>query len=224
MLRILNINDDSALSEEIIASFRLSGFNVDMTRLGLVGVTRAISHSYDVVVLGEALPDLAGSTVISALRGAGVQTPVIMVSSTSDFAQRAQGLRAGADDYISMPFSQEEMLARMEVLVRERVRVPQKSAILRTNALQLDLIRHIVTHGQRTQRLLPKECRLLEFMMRHVGRILTRSEIFEAVWDHHFDPGTNLIDVHVGRLRRKLSELGLPPMIFTIRGSGYRFQ
>jgi two-component system OmpR family response regulator len=224
MQRVLNIHDEPVLGDEITTSLRSSWFSVDMTRLGLAGVTRAISQTYDVVVLGETLPDAAGPAVVSALRGAGVQSPVIMVSGTSDMAQRIEGLRAGANDYQAMPFSPEEMLARVEVLLRKSVRVTQNSAILRNDVLELDLVKHIVAHGQRRQRLLPTECRLLEFMMRHTGRILTRSEIFEAVWDHHFDPGTNLIDVHVGRLRKKLAALELPSMIRTIRGSGYRFE
>ena len=224
MLRVLNIQDEPVLQQEIATCLTSSGFSVDMTHLGLTGVTRAISDNYDVVVLGQTLPDVTGPAVVSALRGVGVQTPVIMVSGTSDLAQRIQGLRAGADDYLAMPFSPEEMLARVEVLLRKRVRVIENSALLRTDALELDLPKHIVAHGERKQRLLPTECRLLEYMMLHTRRILTRSEIFEAVWDHHFDPGTNLIDVHVGRLRKKLATLGLPPMIITIRGSGYRFE
>lgn len=223
MIRILNINNEPALQQGITTSLASSGFSVDMTHLGLTGVSRAISDNYDVLVLGQALPDITGPAIVSALRRVGVQTPVIMVSGTSDMAQRIQGLRAGADDYLATPFSPEEMLARVEALLRKRVRVSQNSALLRTGALELDLVKHIVAHGEDKQRLLPTECRLLEFMMNHTGRILTRSEIFEAVWDHHFDPGTNLIDVHVGQLRKKLATLGLPPMIVTIRGSGYRF-
>lgn len=224
MPRVLNIHDEPVLGQEITASLTSSGFSVDMTHLGLTGVTRAISYNYDVVVLGQTLPDVTGPAVVSALRGVGVQTPVIMVSGTSDIAQRIQGLRAGADDYLVMPFSPEEMLARVEVLLRKRVHLTKDSAILRTDVLELDLVKRHIAHGESKQHLLPTECRLLEFMMHHAGRIITRSEIFEAVWDHHFDPGTNLIDVHVGKLRKKLAALGLPSMILTIRGSGYRFE
>lgn len=224
MLKILNIHDEPVLGQFITASLTSSGFSVDMTHLGLTGITQAISDNYDVVVLGQTLPDVTGSAVVLTLRGAGVKTPVIMVSSTSDIEQRIQGLRAGADDYLVMPFSSEEMLARVEVLLRKRVRAAQDSAILRIDALELDLVKRQVVHGGRIQHLLPTECRLLEFMMRHAGRVLTRCEIFEAVWAYHFDPGTNLIDVHVGKLRRKLTVLGLPLIILTIRGAGYRFE
>ncbi len=184
---------------------------------------RAISHNFDVVVLGQTLPDVTDQAVVSALRGIGVQTPVIMVSSTSDIAQRIQGLRAGADDYLVTPFSPDEMLARVEVLLRKRLHPRKDSAALRTSTFELDLVKRNIVHEECKQHLLTKECRLLEFMKRHSGRILTRCEIFEAVWDHHYDPGTNSIDVHVGKLRKKLAMLGLPPMILTIRGAGYRF-
>ncbi|MGA7781269.1 MAG: response regulator transcription factor [Paraburkholderia sp.] len=224
MLRVLNIHDEPVLGQEITTSLISSGFSVDMTRLGLTGVKRAIAHNYDVVVLGQTLPDVTGPAVVSALRGIGVQTPVIMVSSTSDIAQRIQGLRAGADDYLVMPFSPDEMLARVEVLLRKRVPPTKDSAVLRTSTFELDLVKHHIVHEGRKQHLLPTECRLLEFMIHHAGRILTRCEIFESVWDHHFDPGTNSIDVHVGKLRKKLAALGLPSMILTIRGAGYRFE
>jgi len=204
MLKVLNIHDEPVLGEEITSGLRSSGYSVDTAHLGLAGVTRAMSHDYDVLVLGETLPDIGGPAVVSALRGVGLQTPVIMVSGTADIEQRIEGLRAGADDYLAMPFSREEMLARVEALLRKMTHVPDNGAILRTNAFELDLIKRIVTHRQRKQRLLPTECRLLEFMIRH--------------------PETNRIAVHVGRLRKKLAELGVPPMILTIRGSGYRFE
>ena len=224
MLKVLNIHDELVLGEEITSGLRSSGYSVDTAHLGLAGVTRAMSHDYDVLVLGETLPDIGGPAVVSALRGVGLQTPVIMVSGTADIEQRIEGLRAGADDYLAMPFSREEMLARVEALLRKMTHVPDNGAILRTNAFELDLIKRILTHRQRKQRLLPTECRLLEFMIRHSGRTVTRSEIFEAVWMHHLDPETNRIAVHVGRLRKKLATLGLPPMILTVRGSGYRFE
>ncbi|RFU49143.1 response regulator transcription factor [Paraburkholderia sp. DHOC27] len=224
MLRVLNIHDEPALGQVITASLTSSGFSVDMTHLGLTGVTRAINHDYDVVVLGQTLPDVSGPAVVSTLRGVGIQIPVLMVSNTSDTAQRIQGLRAGADDYLATPFSPEEMLARVEVLLRKRARHTRDSALLRTQHVELDLIKRKLVHAGRKQSLLPTECRLLEFMMQHAGRVLTRCEMFESVWGHHFDPGTNLIDVHVGKLRRKLAALGLPPLIITVRGAGYRFE
>lgn len=224
MLKVLNIHDEPSLGQVITASLTSSGFSVDMTHSGLTGVTRAIRHNYDVVVLGQTLPDVSGPAVVSTLRGAGIQTPVIMVSHTSDTAQRIQGLRAGADDYLSMPFSPDEMLARVEVLLRKRMNQIKDTGVLRTATFQLDLVKRNLIHVGRNQPLLPTECRLLEFMMHHAGRVLTRCEMFETVWGHHFDPGTNLIDVHVGKLRRKLASLGLPPLITTIRSAGYRFE
>jgi two-component system OmpR family response regulator len=224
MLKVLNVHDKPVRAEEITSSFRSSGYSADTTRRGLAAVTRAILHDNVVVVLGETLPDTAAPAVVTALRGVGVQTPVIMVSGSAEIALRIQALRAGADDYRAMPFTQEEMLARVEAILRKMASVPHNSAILRTNALELDLVRRIVSHRQRKQRLRPTECRVLEFMIRHAGRTLTRSEILEAVWKYHYDPETNRLAVHVGRLRKKLAALGLPQMILTIRGSGYRFE
>ncbi|MFM0653601.1 response regulator transcription factor [Paraburkholderia sediminicola] len=224
MLTALTIHNEPALEQEITTCLKSSGFNVDVTCLGRAGLSRAISNNYDVVLLGQSLPDITGPAFVSALRGIGMQTPVIMISSISNIADRIRGLRAGADDYMMMPFSPDEMLARVDVLMRKRVRLTNNSAVLRTNALELDLVKHIVALGDRKQCLLPTECRLLEFMMRHTDRILTRSEIFEAVWGYHFDPGTNLIDVHVGRLRKKFAAFESPPTIVTIRGAGFRFR
>jgi DNA-binding response OmpR family regulator len=145
------------------------------------------------------------------------------MSAMSDVDQRIQGLRAGGDDYLTKPFSPDEMFARVEVLLRRRPRHAKAETMLRNGALELDLVRRKVTHRQRELDLQPTEFRVLEFMMRHTGQVLTRTMIFEAVWGCRFDPGTNLIDVHVGRLRKKVEMPGERPLIRTIRGSGYLF-
>jgi DNA-binding response OmpR family regulator len=152
-----------------------------------------------------------------------METPVLVMSAMSDVDQRIQGLRAGGDDYLTKPFSPEEMFARIEVLLRRRPRHTKAETLLRSGALELDLVRRKVTYRQRELDLQPTEFRVLEFMMRHSGQVLTRTMIFEAVWGCRFDPGTNLIDVHVGRLRKKVETPGERPLIRTIRGAGYLF-
>ncbi|OIQ76636.1 transcriptional activator protein CopR [mine drainage metagenome] len=143
-----------------------------------------------------------------------------MISALSDVDERVDGLRAGGDDYLVKPFASEEMAARVEVLLRRRSR-PERQTQLRVADLELDLVARQATRGGRALDLLPTEFRLLEYMMRNFGQILTRTMLFESVWSYHFDPGTNIIDVHIGRLRRKVDAPGLSPLIHTVRGSGY---
>jgi two-component system OmpR family response regulator len=182
-----------------------------------------MAGDYDVVTLDRMLPDLDGLTIVATMRGVGMETPVLVMSAMSDVDQRIQGLRAGGDDYLTKPFSPEEMFARVEVLLRRRPRHAKAETLLRSGSLELDLVRRKVTYRQRELDLQPTEFRVLEFMMRHAGQVLTRTMIFEAVWGCRFDPGTNLIDVHVGRLRKKVETPGERPLIRTIRGSGYLF-
>jgi DNA-binding response OmpR family regulator len=155
------------------------------------------------------------------MRGLGIETPVLVMSALSNVDQRIEGLRAGGDDYLTKPFSPEEMSARVEVLMRRRPRGGKEETVLRVGPLEFDLVRRCVTYRGHEVSLQPTELRLLEFMMRHAGQVLTRTMIFEAVWGCRFDPGTNLIDVHVGRLRRKIDASDERPVIRTIRGSGY---
>jgi two-component system, OmpR family, response regulator len=154
------------------------------------------------------------------MRDAGIDAPVLMVSALSDVDERIRGLRAGGDDYMTKPFASEEMTARLEVLLRRRGAAPREME-LTTADLRLDLISRVAHRAGAEIRLMPTEFKLLEYMMRNSGQILTRTMIFEAIWGYHFDPGTNLIDVHLGRLRRKIDRPGLTPLIQTIRGSGY---
>jgi DNA-binding response OmpR family regulator len=194
-----------------------------VARTGREGMAKVMAGEYDVVTLDRMLPDLDGLTIVATMRGVGMETPVLVMSAMSDVDHRIQGLRAGGDDYLTKPFSPEEMFARVEVLLRRRPRNAKPETLLRTGVLELDLVRRRVTHGERELELQPTEFRVLEFMMRHAGQVLTRTMIFEAVWGCRFDPGTNLIDVHVGRLRKKVDVPGERPLIRTIRGSGYLF-
>jgi two-component system OmpR family response regulator len=223
MPRILTIEDDELIADDIVRTLTSSGFSVDVARTGREGMAKVMAGEYDVVTLDRMLPDLDGLTIVATMRGVGMETPVLVMSAMSDVDHRIQGLRAGGDDYLTKPFSPEEMFARVEVLLRRRPRNAKAETLLRTGALELDLVRRRVSHGKRELELQPTEFRVLEFMMRHAGQVLTRTMIFEAVWGCRFDPGTNLIDVHVGRLRKKVDVPGDRPLIRTIRGSGYLF-
>lgn len=223
MPKILTIEDDELIARDIVRTLSASGFSVDVARTGREGMAKAMAGDYDVVTLDRMLPDLDGLTIVATMRGVGVETPVLVMSAMSDVDQRIQGLRAGGDDYLTKPFSSEEMFARVEVLLRRRPRHAKAETTLRNGALELDLVRRKVTHRQRELDLQPTEFRVLEFMMRHTGQVLTRTMIFEAVWGYHFDPGTNLIEVHIAGLRKKLEQAGCPPLIQTVRGSGYQF-
>ncbi|MFM0646683.1 response regulator transcription factor [Paraburkholderia bryophila] len=224
MWNILIIEDDPCVAQKIARTLNAGGISVDVTDSGRKGIRRLMSTDYDAVILSRTPPDLDGLSVLATLRGIGAQSPILMVSPVADVHERIEGLRAGADDYMSMPFSFDEMLARIEVLLRTRPSLKKEAQpMLRVDSLRLDLVKRTLMFRQDKLCLQPTEFRLLEFMMRHAGQVLTRSMIFEAVWDRHFDPDTNLIDVHVARLRKKVGELGAQQMIRTVRGSGYRF-
>jgi two-component system OmpR family response regulator len=223
MPKILTIEDDELIADDIVRTLTSSGCSVDVARTGREGMAKVMAGEYDVVTLDRMLPDLDGLTIVATMRGVGMETPVLVMSAMSEVDHRIQGLRAGGDDYLTKPFSPDEMFARVEVLLRRRPRNAKPETVLRTGVLELDLVRRRVTHGERELELQPTEFRVLEFMMRHAGQVLTRTMIFEAVWGCRFDPGTNLIDVHVGRLRKKVDVPGERPLIRTIRGSGYLF-
>jgi DNA-binding response OmpR family regulator len=224
MRNILIIEDNLCVAREIVHTLNAGGLSADVTDSGRQGISRLMSTGYDAVILSRTPPDLDGLSVLATLRGIGAQSPVLMVSPVADVHERIEGLRAGADDYMSMPFSFDEMLARIEVLLRTRPPLKKEvQPMLRVDLLRLDLVKRTLMFQQSKLRMQPTEFRLLEFMMRHAGEVLTRSMIFEAVWDRHFDRDTNLIDVHVARLRKKVRELGAQQMIRTVRGSGYRF-
>lgn len=221
MARVLTIEDDAVTAREIVAELQSRGNVVDWVDNGREGLQRAVDGDYDVITLDRMLPGLDGLAVVTALRTTGVQTPVLMVSALSDVDERVRGLRAGGDDYLTKPFAPDEMVARIEVLLR-RQRAAARETTLRVADLELDLISRTVRRGSLVIELLPIEFRLLEFLVRNSGQVLTRTMIFEAVWGYHFDPGTNVIDVHIGRLRKKVDPPSLPSLIRTVRGSGYR--
>lgn len=222
-VRVLTIEDDPITANEIVSELQRSGFEVDWVDNGRAGMAKAVADQYDAVTLDRMLPGVDGLTILTTMRSVGIQTPVLMLSALGDVDERIRGLRAGGDDYLTKPFDPQELVARLEVLLRrhrtEAVAAAETS--LKVGVLEIDLITRRVTRDGEEIVLLPTEYRVLEFMMRHAGQTITRTMLFEAVWGYHFDPGTNLIDVHMGRLRKKLDPQGVKPLIQTVRGSGY---
>ncbi|KVM10107.1 two-component system response regulator [Burkholderia ubonensis] len=223
MPSVLIIEDDEIVANDMATHLRNRGFDVEWIADGREGLARALSRQCDVVALDRMLPGIDGLTIVTTMRSVGVRTPVLMVSALSDVDNRVGGLRAGGDDYLTKPFDPEELTARVEVLLRRRQ--PESSQVettLRVGPLELDLITRCIKRDGREITLLPTEYRVLEFMMRHAHQTITRSMMLEAVWGYRFDPGTNVIDVHMRRLRAKIDPPGVAPMIQTVRGSGYR--
>jgi len=218
--KVLAIEDDPTTAEEIAKELSVHGFLVDVVGDGVTGLDRACSDRYDAITLDRMLPGLDGLSLVTRLRASGVETPVLMISALSDVDERVRGLRAGGDDYLTKPFASDEMMARLEVLLRRR-RSPAQAVKLQVEDLELDLIARVARRKGVVLDLKATEFRLLEYMMRNSGQVLTRSMIFEAVWNYHFDPYTNLIEVHMARLRKKIDAPELPPLIHTVWGSGY---
>ena len=222
MPHVLVIEDDEVTAREIVLEFAVHGISADRVGDGLQGLQRAQEPHYDAITLDLMLPGIDGLSLVAQLRERGIDTPVLMISALGDVNERIRGLRAGGDDYLTKPFAPDEMVARIEVLLRRQRQDQTAQTRLRVADLELDLITHTARRGTRELPLLPTEYRLLEFLMRYPGQTLTRAMIFESVWGLRFDPGTNLIDVHIARLRRKVDLDGAPSLIHTARGSGYR--
>ena len=222
MLRVLTIEDDEIAANEIVRELECRGFSVHWTSNGREGMAHALNDEYDVITLDRMLPGVDGLTILTTIRSIGITTPVLMLSALGDVDERVRGLRAGGDDYLTKPFDSEEMAARLDVLLRRRMApLAPSETVLVVGPIELDLIARKVRRDGEEIALLPTEYRVLEYMMRNAGRTITRTMLFEAVWGYHFDPGTNLIDVHMGRLRRKIDPPGAHPTLQTVRGSGY---
>lgn len=221
MPKILTIEDDAVTADEIARELSQRGFEVDAVADGIEGLRLASTGRYDAITLDRRLPGLDGLAIASSLKERGIETPILMISALNEVDERVRGLRAGGDDYLTKPFALDEMAARVEVLLRRRG-ADQAKLVLRVADLDLDLVARVARRGGRDLRLFPKELKLLEYFVRNAGQVLTRSMIFQAVWGYDFDPGTNLIDVHVRALRRKLEGPGLEPLLHTVRGFGYR--
>lgn len=220
---MLCVEDDTITASYIAGGLRDAGYDVDVAGDGDRGLAQAADGHYDAIVLDRMLPGTDGLSVVKALRSGGVDTPVVMLSALASLDERVRGLQAGSDDYLTKPFAMAELLARIEA-VRRRA-VPQADAQatrLSYDDLEVDLITRRVTRAGHRIELQPREFALLEFLLRHQGQVVTRTMLLEQVWDCHFDPGTNVIDVHVSRLRKKLDDGGNRPVLHTVRGAGYR--
>ena len=220
MTKILVVEDDVGTAAEIAEALGDSGFAVDCAHTGRDGLVKATATDYQAIVLDRMLPGLDGLGVLSALRAVGVETPVLILSALSAVDERVRGLRAGGDDYLTKPFEFVELTARIEGLIRRQA-MPEPETKLGFGDLELDLPHREVRRAGRLIELLPREYRLLEYLVRHAERVVTRSMLLEEVWGYRYDERTNVIDVHIGKLRRKLESGGLPPLIHTVRGAGY---
>ena len=216
-MRILLIEDDHEAAAYLVKGLTESGHRVDLAGAGRKGLERARQERFDAMIIDRMLPELDGLSIVAALRAARDATPVLVLSALGDVEDRVVGLRAGCDDYLPKPFAFTELLARLEALTRRGTAETKLSVA----DLEMDLIARSVTRAGRTIELLPREFRLLEYLMRHAGHIVTRTMLLEKVWDHHFDPQTNVIDVHVSRLRQKIDRGFDHPLLHTVRGAGY---
>ena len=222
-MRLLVIEDDLCVSKYIAKGLRETGHAVDTALDGRDGLFMATAERYDCIIMDRMLPTLDGLTILKTLRGAENCTPVIILSALSDVDDRVQGLRAGGDDYITKPFAFTELLARIEALGRRQAASGTETMImLRAADLEMNLLTREVRRDGDLIDLQQREFRLLEYLLQHKGQIVTRTMLLEAVWDYHFDPQTNVIDVHISRLRQKVDKAFNIPVIETVRGTGYR--
>jgi two-component system OmpR family response regulator len=219
MPRLLLIEDDKETADEIGAELRDRGFDVSWAANGIEGLDKARSGEADVMIVDRLLPGMDGLTIIETLRDEGNRAPVLVLSALGAVDERVRGLRSGGDDYLTKPFATVELVARIEALLRRPAESPD--TVLRVGPLELDLIKRTAKRAERTIDLLPREFRLLEYMMRRKGQMLTRAMLLEEVWNYKFVPQTNLVDVHMGRLRHKVDEKSEKPMITNVRGVGF---
>jgi two-component system OmpR family response regulator len=219
-MRILVIEDDHDAADYLVKAFREVGHVADAATDGEDGLAMALDGDYDVFIVDRMLPKIDGLEVIGTLRDKGIETPALILSALGQVDDRVKGLRAGGDDYLPKPYSFSELLARVEVLARRRSGRNEET-MLRVGDLELDRLSHQVRRGNREISLQPREFRLLECLMKHAGQVVTRTMLLENVWDYHFDPQTNVIDVHISRLRSKIDKGFSQPLLHTIRGAGY---
>ena len=221
-MRILLIEDDLEAAHYVMKGLCESGYVVDHAADGPRGLVMATTDPYDVLVVDRMLPGVDGLSVIEALRKNGVDTPVLILSAMGAVGDRVEGLRAGGDDYLVKPFAFAELLARIEALGRRARGSATPETALRVADLELDLLAHRVSRAGQKIDLKPREFRILEVLMRQSGRVVTRTMLLESVWDYHFDPQTNVVDVHISRLRQKIDAGFDRPLLHTVRGAGYR--
>ena len=222
-MRLLLIEDDATLADYVAKGLRECGHVVDVFQDGRDGLYAAAEKIHDVIILDRMLPGVDGMTILQTIRAAGNSTPVMIVTALGEVDDRVEGLRKGGDDYLSKPFSLQELVARVEALGRRQNRESPTSR-LSLGGLEMDLLRREVRLNRREVRLTTREFQILEMLLRNAGRVVTRSMLLEGVWDYRFDPQTNIVDQHVSRLRQKLSNDSGADAIETVRGVGYRIR
>lgn len=222
-MRILLVEDDLEAAGYLVKGLTESGHMVEHAADGEDGLQMAISNAYDSMIIDRMLPKRDGLSVIEELRRMGNMAPVLILSALDDVDERVIGLKAGGDDYLTKPYQLSELTARLQALTR-RAHTGVQGTVLHVGDLTLDLIKHRVTRSGRNINLQPREFRLLEYLMQHTGQVVTRSMLLENVWDYHFDPQTNVIDVQISRLRSKIDKDFNAPLLHTVRGAGYKLQ
>jgi two-component system, OmpR family, response regulator len=221
--RILVVEDDYATASHIVDALSDHGFTVDHAENGSIGLDLARAGNYSAVVLDRMLPGQDGMAVVTAMRAEKIATPTIFLSALGTVDDRVDGLTAGSNDYLTKPFAMSELIARVEALVRKCVAEKEQASRYAFADLVVDRLTRNAKRSGRDIDLQPREYRLLEYFMQHVDQLVTRKMLLKGVWDYDFDPGTNVIDVHISRLRKKLDDGFDPPLLHTVRGSGYRF-
>jgi two-component system OmpR family response regulator len=222
-VRVLIIEDDKDVAAFIQKGLIQAGWNVDHADNGKDGLFLATTETYDALVVDRMLPSVDGLAVIRTLRASDNRVPALILSALGEVDDRVKGLQAGGDDYLVKPFAFSELLARLEALLRRsQSATPVPETVLEVEDLRLDLLKREVSRGGKKVDLQPREFQLLEFLMRHAGQVVTRTMLLEGVWDYHFDPQTNVIDVHISRLRAKIDKEFEHALLHTVRGAGYR--
>lgn len=222
-MHILLIEDDGAVADYICQGMRERGYEVEHVADGRRGLERVRDGSFDALIVDRMLPGVDGLSIVADLRERGGKTPVLILSALGEVDDRVKGLRMGGDDYLVKPFAFAELLARIEAILRRQQGSAHQTR-LRVGDLEMDLLAHRVTRAGESLNLQPREYKLLEYLMKHAGQVVTRTMLLENVWDYHFDPQTNVIDVHVSRLRQKLDKGFDQPLLTTVRGAGYLLQ
>ncbi len=218
-MKLLTIEDDREAANYLCRGLTECGHVVDHAEDGETGLQYATERHYDVLIVDRMLPKLDGLSVISQLREQQIDTPVLVLSGLGEVDDRVEGLRVGGDDYLVKPYAFNELLARLDALQRRASQVPQ--TLLKVADLELDRLKHKVSRAGKSLHLQPREFRLLEYLMRHAGQVVTRTMLLEQVWNYHFDPQTNVVDVHISRLRGKIDRGFEPTLLHTVRGMGY---
>ncbi len=222
-MRLLIIEDDREVAAFIRKGLNQAGWNVDHADNGKDGLFLATTERYDALIVDRMLPGIDGLTVVRTLRASDIDTPAVILSALGEVDDRVSGLKAGGDDYLVKPFAFSELMARIEALIRRsRTAATAARTTLEVADLNMDLLKREVRRGAARIDLQPREFQLLEFLMRHAGQVVTRTMLLEGVWDYHFDPQTNVIDVHISRLRAKIDKGFDRPLLHTVRGAGYR--